>query len=83
LSKPFEPTTQGTRASGETGFSGDSGAWSSVILALLAFAGVIVASVALYRKLRFRIAYVLTIAPLVALTIVTAEQMARLLPAWT
>jgi len=83
LTKPFEPTTQGTRASGETGFGGDSGAWSSVVLALLAFGGVIVAAVALYRKLRFRVAYVLTIAPLVALTIVTAEQMARLLPAWT
>jgi len=34
----------------------------------LGFVGVIVASVALYRRLRFRIAYVLTIAPLVAIT---------------
>jgi len=83
LSKPFEPTTQGTRASGETGFGGDAGAWSSVVLALMAFVAIIVGSVALYRRLRFRVAYVLTIAPLVALTIVTAEQMARLLPAWT
>jgi hypothetical protein len=83
LTKPFEPTLQGTREKGEDGVSGDSGAFAPVTLAALGFVAVIVASVALYRRMRFRIAYLLTIAPLVALTIVTGETIARLLPAWT
>jgi hypothetical protein len=61
---------------------GASGAWQGVFLAVLAFAGVIAASVFLYRRLRFRIAYVLTIAPLVALTVIVGEAFSRLLPAW-
>jgi len=83
LTEPFAPTPQGARSSTETGLHGDSGVLASVVLALLAFVGVIVASVALYRRMRFRVAYVLTIAPLVALTIITGETLARLLPAWT
>jgi len=82
LTKPFAPTPQGARSSEQTGLHGDSGAWATVVLALLGFAGVVVASVFLYRKLRFRIAYLLTIAPLVALTIVLGESVIRLLPAW-
>jgi hypothetical protein len=82
LTKPFAPTPQGARATGETGIGGDQGAWSSIVLAVLALAGVVVASVALYRRLRFRVAYVLTIAPLVALTVVAGDTIGRLLPAW-
>ena len=58
-------------------------ATSLAVLCLAAFIGVIVGSVALYRRMRFRIAYLLTIAPLVALTIITGETLGRLLPAWT
>ena len=47
--------------------AGDSSAWQGLILASLAFAAVVAGSVFLYRRLRFRTAYVLTIAPLVAL----------------
>jgi hypothetical protein len=83
MSKPFPPTNQNGRSDQETGMEGDSDALPTVVLALLAFVGVIVASVALYRKMRFRVAYVLTIAPLVALTVVAGEALARLLPAWT
>ena len=36
----------------------------------------------LYRKLRFRTAYVLTAAPLVAITVLAGETLVRLLPAW-
>jgi len=80
---PYPPTVQGARSSEETGMNGDSGAWAAVTLALLAFVGVIVGSVVLYRRMRFRVAYVLTIAPLVAFTIIAGETLARLLPAWT
>jgi len=83
LSKPFAPTPQGARSGDQTGTHGDADAWAAVVLALMGFLGVIVASVMLYRKVRFRVAYVLTIAPLVAATIVTGETLARLLPAWT
>jgi len=54
-----------------------------VVLSLLFLLGVVVASVALYRKLQFRVAYLLTIAPLVAATVIAGEQLIRLLPAWT
>jgi hypothetical protein len=83
LGKPYPPTPQGARSADETGFASDSGAWAAVVLAMLAFIGVIVASVALYRRMRFRVAYVLTIAPLVAFTVIAGETLARLLPAWT
>ena len=83
VGKPFAPTPQGARSSAETGLGGDSSAWPTVILALLGFAGVVVASVLLYQRFRFRVAYLLTIAPLVALTVITGEALVRLLPAWS
>jgi sortase (surface protein transpeptidase) len=83
MSEPFPPTNQNGRNDAEIGRGSDPGALAAVVLSLMAFVAVIAASVALYRKMRFRIAYVLTIAPLVALTIVTGEALARLLPAWT
>jgi hypothetical protein len=83
LTKPFAPSAQGGRTDSQSGTSGDSGAWASALLAIVGFVGVIVGSVVLYRKMRFRIAYVLTIAPLVALTVIAGEAIARLLPAWT
>jgi hypothetical protein len=83
LGKPFAPTPQGARSSNQTGLGGDSSAWPTVILCMIGFAGVITASVLLYRKLRFRVAYVITIAPLVAFTVITAEALIRLLPAWS
>jgi sortase A len=82
LSKPFAPTTQGARSSSQTGMSGQSGAWQGVLLASMAFAAVVVGSVFLYRRLRFRTAYVLTIAPLVALTVIVGESVTHLFPAW-
>ena len=80
--EPFAPTPQGGRIDAQTGTGGDSGVWAAVILALLLYGGAIVASIFLYRRMRFRVAYVLTVAPLVALTVVTGETLSRLLPAW-
>jgi sortase A len=81
--KPFEPTPQQSRSTSETGTHGDHDVLAAVILALLAFVGVIAGSVVLFHKLRFRTAYVLSIAPLVAITVITGETLVRLLPAWT
>jgi LPXTG-site transpeptidase (sortase) family protein len=83
IGDPFEYTTQGAHSSSQTGLHGDQGALSAVFLALLALAAVVVASVVLYRRMRFRIAYVLTIAPLVALTVIFGESLIKLLPAWS
>src|SRR5262249_1361841 len=73
LTEPFEPTPQGARSDSQTGRSGDSSAWPTVVLSLLAFVGVVIASIMLYRRMEFRIAYILTIAPLVVLTIIAGE----------
>jgi hypothetical protein len=82
LSTPFEPTVQGTRDPSETGFTGDPGTWAAVLLALGAFVAVIVGSVLLFRRMRFRTAYLISIAPLIAVTVVAAQAVARVLPAW-
>lgn len=83
LTKAFQATPQNGRSAAQTGNHGDSGIWSTIILIFMAFIGVIIASVALYRKMQFRVAYMLSIAPLVALTVIAGETLARLLPAWT
>jgi sortase A len=82
VGKPYRPTPQGARSADETGLHGDSSQAAAAVLALLALAGAIAASVFVYRKMRFRIAYLITIAPLVALTVVAGQTVSRLLPAW-
>jgi sortase A len=80
---PFAPTPQGGRISGQTGLSGESGAVASVVLALALYALVMAGSVYVYRRLSLVSAYVLTIAPAAAVTVIAAETLSRLLPAWT
>jgi sortase A len=82
VGQPFAPTPQGGRSDTQTGKTGESGMWASLALSLLLYGGAIAASVFLYRRMKFRVAYVLTVAPLVALTVVTGETLSRLLPAW-
>jgi sortase A len=81
--KPFTPTLQNGLSDSETGRNVDGGAWAPVVLSLMLYAGAVVASVAIYRRFHFRVAYLLTIAPLVALTLLAGEAVSRLLPAWT
>jgi sortase (surface protein transpeptidase) len=83
IGKPFAPTPQGARSDSATGQKGDSGVWAAVVLVLLLWAAAVAASVMLYRRMRFRVAYILTIAPLVALTVIAGGTLSRLLPAWT
>lgn len=82
LSVPFEPTVQGTRDPAETGFSGDQGVWPLVAIALAVFVGVVAGSVLLFRRMRFRTAYLISIAPLIAGAVLAGQAVARLLPAW-
>ena len=81
--EPYPPTPQNGRTDAQTGRTGDSSAWAAVVLALLGYAALIAACIAVYRRFRFRVAYLLTIPPLVALTLVAGETISRLLPAWT
>jgi sortase (surface protein transpeptidase) len=81
--EPFAPTPQGGRTDSETGRSAEGSSPASLALAVLLYAGAVVGSVMLYRRLRFRVAYILTIAPLVALTVLLGQALAMLLPAWT
>src|SRR5262249_54044970 len=83
LGTPFKFTPQGALSDGAMGNDGDTSAWPAAMLAVIAFGAVIAGSVAMYRRTTFRVAYALTIAPLVVLTIITGETLARLLPAWT
>jgi sortase A len=79
---PFAPTPQGGRTSDGEGRSNDPQVVAALALALLAYIGVVTATVFWYRRIPWRSAYLLTAPPLVALTIVLAEQVSRLLPAW-
>ncbi|MBA3654147.1 MAG: sortase [Actinobacteria bacterium] len=79
----FAPTPQGGRRDSETGTKGDRSALAAVILALAGYGFGMGASVVIYRRLRSRSAYLLTVAPVVALTVIAAETLGRLLPAWT
>lgn len=80
--EPFQPTLQGTRVADATGGHPDSGAKAAVVLAVLVYGLALGLAVLLYKRLPGRVAYLLSVAPIVALTIITAETLSRLLPAW-
>ncbi|HZN15006.1 MAG TPA: class E sortase [Acidimicrobiales bacterium] len=81
-STPFAPTPQGARHQREFGGRGDRGALPAVIIALVLYGLAMSASIVLYRRLQPRTAYLLTIAPVVALTVIAAETFSRVFPAW-
>jgi sortase A len=80
---PFVATQQGARTEAQTDLGGNSTSWAQVLLVLLCYAGGLALSVLVYRKMRFRTAYLLTIAPIAALTVITAETLSNLIPSWT
>jgi sortase A len=79
---PYTPTPQESLSPSQEGNGGDSGAWADLVLALLALGLVLVGAVALYRRSTLRSAYLLTAAPLLACTVLVAESLSRLMPAW-
>lgn len=79
---PFAPTPQAGRSNAATGLTSDEGFQSSVILALLVHGLILGACVLLYQRFSTRTAYILSLAPIVAITIATAETVSRGFPAW-
>ena len=80
--KPYAATPQAARNSSQLGNTGESGAWAELILSLQALVVVAVGAILLYRRCTVRSAYLLSTAPLVAFTVLAAESISRLLPAW-
>jgi sortase A len=80
--QPYEPTPQGGRTDSGTGLSGDATAWAPLILSLLAFGASAAGAVLLYRRTSARVAWLLTTPPLIVFSILMAESLSRLFPAW-
>ncbi|MGH9091381.1 MAG: sortase [Acidimicrobiales bacterium] len=80
--KPYTPTPQGARSPSQEGNSGDPTALAWLILAVLALAVCFAGALSMYRRSTLRSAYILTTAPLLAFTVLAAEALSRLLPAW-
>jgi sortase A len=80
--KPYTPTPQEARSPTQEGTTGDPEALAWFILAVLALAACFAGALVLYRRSTLRSAYLLTTAPLLALTVLAAEALSRLLPAW-
>jgi sortase A len=80
--KPYVATPQGARSSSQLGNTGESDAWAELVLSLQALAVIAIGAVLLYRRCTVRSAYLLSTAPLVAFTVLAAESISRLLPAW-
>jgi sortase A len=80
--RPYGATPQEGQSPSQQGNAGDSSAWAELVLSLLALAIVAAGAVFLYRRCTVRSAYLLSTAPLVAFTVLAAEGISRLLPAW-
>ena len=81
--KPFEPTPQNGRSAKGTGNEGDSSKWPVTILAFLCLAAAVGGAVVLYRRSTPKIAYLLTVPPLLAFAILASESFSLLMPAWS
>jgi len=79
---PFTPLPQESRSLSEQGLTGDPQALGWLVLLLLGVTAALVVAVLLYRRTTARSAYLLTTAPLLALTIGMGLAAGRLLPAW-
>jgi sortase A len=80
---PFAPTAQGARTDNQISLRDTGDVWPVVVLVMLGYGLVIGLSVLLYRSLQFRVAYLLSLAPIVALTVITGETLSRVVPSWT
>jgi sortase A len=80
--KPYVATPQGARSTSQQGNTGEGGAWAELLLSLQALIVVAVGGLFLYSRCTIRSAYLLTTAPLIACTVLAAEAISRLLPAW-
>lgn len=78
----FTPTPQGGRTATADGRHADGDAAAPIVLALLAYAGAVALAFVGYRRIPWRGAYLVSAPPLVAATMLLAEQLLRLVPAW-
>lgn len=83
VGKPFAPTPQNGRMADQSGNVGDMSAWPIVLLAFIFLGLTVTGAVLLYRRSSTRVAYLLTVPPLVVFAILAAESFSRLLPAWS
>jgi sortase A len=79
---PFAPTPQGGRTLEDDGRRGDPPTSAGLMLAAFAYIVAVFGAVWLHRQVAWRSAYLLSAPVLVALTIVLAEQVTSVLPAW-
>jgi len=79
---PFAPSPQNGRSDAQSGMTGDDGAAAAVVLAMIVYGATLGASILLYQRFRATTAYVLTIAPVMASTIIAGETLSRVFPAW-
>lgn len=80
--KPYAATPQERRDPNQLGNTGQAGAWGELIVSVLGLVVVIIGALYLYRRCTLRSAYLLSTAPLVALTVLAAESFSRMFPAW-
>lgn len=80
--KPYQPLSQEAQSPSQQGNTGDSGVWAELVLSLLALTATAAGALLLYRRCTVRSAYLLSTAPVVAFTVLAAEAISRLLPAW-
>jgi sortase A len=79
---PFAPTPQGGRTLEDDGRRGEPLTAAGLVLASFVYVVAVVGAVWLHRQVPWRSAYLLSAPVLVALTIVLAEQVTAVLPAW-
>jgi sortase A len=79
---PYSPTPQEARSPSQQGNAGDPTALAWLLLAILALGACFAGAFVMYRRTTPRSAYLLTTAPLLAFTVLGAEALSRLLPAW-
>ena len=80
--KPYPATPQQIRDPGQLGNTGEDSAWIELLLSVVGFVAVVLGALYLYRRCTIRSAYLLSTAPLVAFTVLAAESISRLFPAW-
>ncbi len=80
--KPYAPTPQNGRTNRQTGTTSDTSHWPIALLAALCLAGAIAGAVLLYRRSSARVAYLLTVPPLLVFAVLASETLSQLLPAW-
>ncbi len=82
VGRPFPPTPQNGRLDSTSGLRAEPGALPGLLLVAGLYAATLLAAVVLYRRVTGRVAYLLSAAPIVAVTILLAEALSRLLAAW-